>query len=145
MKQLKIKIKYANDDTTRLSKIERGNWIDLYADKTVFISKGDFGFIPLGIAMQLPDGYEANIVPRSSTFKNFKIIQSNHYGVIDNSYCGDNDWWGFGAIALKNTVIEKGSKICQFRINRIQPTFDFEEVEILGNPSRGGFGSTGKT
>lgn len=105
--------------------------------------KGDFKLIPLGVAMQLPNGYEAHIVPRSSTYKNFGVIQSNHMGVIDETYCGDNDQWKFPAIAMRDTVIHAGERICQFRIMEHQPVLQFEAVETLGNADRGGIGSTG--
>ena len=93
--------------------------------------------------MELPEGYEAHIVPRSSTFKNFGIIQTNHYGIIDESYCGDNDQWCFPAFALRDTIIHKNDRICQFRIVKKQPPVEFEVVEHLGKTDRGGFGSTG--
>ena len=140
---MKIKIKYFDPDLIRLEKIEKGNWIDLRAAETVEMKKGDFKLIPLGIAMHLPLGYEAHVVPRSSTFKNFKILQTNSFGVIDESYCGDNDQWFFPALAVEDTVIHKNDRICQFRIMDHQPTIDFEEVETLGMPDRGGHGSTG--
>ena len=97
---MKIKIKYFDPDLIHLEKIEKGNWIDLRAAETVEMKKGEFKLIPLGIAMHLPLGYEAHVVPRSSTFKNFKIIQTNSFGVIDESYCGDNDQWFFPALAV---------------------------------------------
>lgn len=140
---MKIKIKYFDPDLIRLEKIEKGNWIDLRAAETVEMKKGEFKLIPLGIAMHLPLGYEAHVVPRSSTFKNFKILQTNSFGVIDESYCGDNDQWFFPALAVEDTVIHKNDRICQFRIMDHQPTIDFEEVETLGMPDRGGHGSTG--
>lgn len=140
---MKIKIKYFDPDLIRLEKIEKGNWIDLRAAKTVEMKKGEFKLIPLGIAMHLPLGYEAHVVPRSSTFKNFKILQTNSFGVIDESYCGDNDQWFFPALAVEDTVIHKNDRICQFRIMDHQPAIDFEEVETLGMPDRGGHGSTG--
>lgn len=140
---MKIKIKYFDPDLIRLEKIEKGNWIDLRAAKTVEMKKGEFKLIPLGIAMHLPLGYEAHVVPRSSTFKNFKILQTNSFGVIDESYCGDNDQWFFPALAVEDTVIHKNDRICQFRIMDHQPMIDFEEVETLGMPDRGGHGSTG--
>lgn len=140
---MKIKIKYFDPDLIRLEKIEKGNWIDLRAAKTVEMKKGEFKLIPLGIAMHLPLGYEAHVVPRSSTFKNFKILQTNSFGVIDESYCGDNDQWFFPALAVEDTVIHKNDRICQFRITDHQPVIDFEEVETLGMPDRGGHGSTG--
>ena len=138
-----VKIKYKNEDTKRVEKISVGNWVDLTADERVTMMKGEYKLIPLGVAMELPKGFEAHVVPRSSTYKNFKIIQTNHFGVIDNSYNGDNDWWMFGAYAMEDTVIEKGSRICQFRIIEVQPEIEFYEVELLGNNDRGGFGSTG--
>lgn len=140
---MKIKIKYFDPDLIRLEKIEKGNWIDLRAAETVEMKKGEFKLIPLGIAMHLPLGYEAHVVPRSSTFKNFKILQTNSFGVIDESYCGDNDQWFFPALAVEDTVIHKNDRICQFRITDHQPVIDFEEVETLGMPDRGGHGSTG--
>ena len=140
---MKIKIKYFDPDLIRLEKIEKGNWIGLRAAETVEMKKGEFKLIPLGIAMHLPLGYEAHVVPRSSTFKNFKILQTNSFGVIDESYCGDNDQWFFPALAVEDTVIHKNDRICQFRIMDHQPVIDFEEVETLGMPDRGGHGSTG--
>ena len=140
---MKIKIKYFDPDLIRLEKIEKGNWIDLRAAETVEMKKGEFKLIPLGVAMHLPLGYEAHVVPRSSTFKNFKILQTNSFGVIDESYCGDNDQWFFPALAVEDTVIHKNDRICQFRIMDHQPVIDFDEVETLGMPDRGGHGSTG--
>lgn len=140
---MKIKIKYFDPDLIRLEKIEKGNWIDLRAAETVEMKKGEFKLIPLGVAMHLPLGYEAHVVPRSSTFKNFKILQTNSFGVIDESYCGDNDQWFFPALAVEDTFIQKNDRICQFRIMDHQPVIDFEEVEKLGMPDRGGHGSTG--
>ena len=110
----------------------------------VALKAGDFKLIPLGIAMQLPKGYEAHIIPRSSTFKNFGVIQANHMGMVDESYCGDNDQWFFPAIALRDTTIKAGDRICQFRIEKHQPQLFFESVDTLGNADRGGIGSTGK-
>lgn len=142
---MKIKIKYLNNNLPRLEYIDgKSDWIDLRAAETVHMSKGDFKVIPLGVAMELPDGYEAHVVPRSSTFKNFHVIQTNSYGVIDNTYCGDTDQWMFPALALEDTTIHEGDRICQFRIMENQPHVDFVEVETLGNTDRGGFGSTGK-
>ena len=139
---LKIKIKYFTD-IEKVEQISVGDWIDLRAAEDVSMVVGDFKLIPLGIAMQLPEGYEAHVVPRSSTYKKWKIIQANHMGVIDESYCGDNDQWMFPAIALENTIIHKGDRICQFRIMEHQPELRFVEVSKLGNEDRGGFGSTG--
>ena len=100
MSQKTIKIQYLDDSITRLKKIEKGDWIDLYAAENTVVKENEVTLIPLGIAMKLPDGYEAHLAPRSSTFKNFKIIQANSVGVIDNSYCGPDDWWYFPAISL---------------------------------------------
>ena len=138
-----IKIKYHND-IRPLEILDNGDWIDLRAAEDVNLEKGDFRLISLGVSMKLPEGYEAHIVPRSSTFKHWGIIQANHMGVIDNSYCGDNDIWKFPAIATRDAVIYKNDRICQFRINKIQPEIEFEEVEHLDEVSRGSFGSTGK-
>ena len=139
---LNIKIKYFTD-IEKIKSIEKGDWIDLRAAETVELKKGEFKLIPLGIGMELPEGYEAHVVPRSSTYKNFKIIETNSMGVIDNSYCGDNDQWFFPAYALENTTINKNDRICQFRIIEKQPKIEFKEVKELKNPDRGGHGSTG--
>ena len=142
-KPLEIKIKYFDETLSKIEKIKIGEWIDLRAAEDITMKQFEFKLIPLGVAMQLPKGYEANIIPRSSTYKNFGIIQANHFGVIDNSYCGDNDQWYFTAIALRDTEIKKNDRICQFRINKIMPKVKFIEVKELNNNSRGGFGSTG--
>lgn len=139
-----IRIKYFRSDIEKLTKLENGDWIDLRAAADVEMAEGTFALIPLGVGMILPEGYEAHLVPRSSTFKNFGIIQTNHMGVIDESYCGDNDEWKFPAYALRNTVIHKGDRICQFRIMKKQPEIEFIDVETLCDKDRGGFGSTGK-
>lgn len=139
-----ILIKYFTDGIKPLNKKEIGDWIDLRAAEDVELKKGEFRLIPLGVGMKLPEGYEANIVPRSSTYKNFKIIQTNHMGVIDNSYSGDSDQWMMPVIAMEDTIINKNDRICQFRINKIQPQIQFEEVAHLDVVSRGGIGSTGK-
>lgn len=137
-----IKIKYFTD-IEQIEKISQGDWIDLRAAETVSLSKGEFKLISLGVGMILPDGYEAHIVPRSSTFKKFHIIQTNHMGIIDNSYCGEQDEWKFPALAVEDTIINKNDRICQFRIVKKQPEIVFEQVEKLSDNSRGGFGSTG--
>lgn len=138
-----IKIKYFDDELPKIEKIDSGDWIDLRSAEEIVMDKGDFKIISLGVAMKLPEGYEAHVVPRSSTFKNFGIIQTNHCGVIDESYCGDEDVWKFPALAMKHTVIHKGDRICQFRIMQKMPLVRFEEVNKLEVTSRGGFGSTG--
>ncbi len=141
----RIRIRYFNDRMERLAYVDgKSDWIDLRAAKDVTMKAGEFQLIPLGIAMELPKGYEAHVVPRSSTYKNFGIIQTNHMGVIDESYCGDNDQWYFPAYALRDTRIQEGDRICQFRIMEHQPVLQFEEVESLGHKDRGGIGSTGR-
>lgn len=140
-----IKIQYLNDDIKRLEYIDgKSDWIDLRAAERVELKAFEFKLINLGVAMQLPDGYEAHIVPRSSTYKNFGLIQANSMGIVDESYCGPNDWFYFPAIALRDTVIEPNDRICQFRIEKHQPTVVFNEVKFLENEDRGGIGSTGK-
>ena len=141
----RIRIRYFNDRMERLAYVDgKSDWIDLRAAKDVTMKAGEFQLIPLGIAMELPKGYEAHVVPRSSTYKNSGIIQTNHMGVIDESYCGDNDQWYFPAYALRDTRIQEGDRICQFRIMEHQPVLQFEEVESLGHKDRGGIGSTGR-
>lgn len=140
---MEIKIKYHNTEMTRIEKINQGDWIDLRAAEDAEMKAGEFRIISLGVSMKLPEGYEAHIVPRSSTFKKWGILQVNSMGVIDNSYCGDNDVWGFPALAMRDTVIRKGDRICQFRIQRVMEPVEFIEVEHLDAPDRGGFGSTG--
>ena len=142
---MQIKIKYFSKDIEKLRYIEnKSDWIDLRAAKDIELKAGEFALIPLGIGMQLPKGYEAHVLPRSSTFKNFGIIQTNSMGVIDETYCGDEDQWFFLAYALRDTEIKINERICQFRIMKHQESFDFEEVEFLDNSNRGGFGSTGR-
>lgn len=138
-----IKIKYFDNEIDKIEKISKGDLIDLRAAETVEMKKGEFRLIKLGVGMKLPDGYKANVYPRSSTYKNFGIILANSVGQIDNSYSGDNDEWRFPAIALRDTVIHKNDRICQFEIQKIQPEIEFVEVEHLDAESRGGIGSTG--
>ncbi len=140
-----IQIKYFTDKIEKLTYIGgKSDWIDLRAAKDVQLKAGEFHLIPLGVAMELPKGYEAHIVPRSSTFKNFGIIQTNHMGIIDETYCGDNDQWFMPAYALRDTQIHVNDRICQFRIMEHQPELSFEEVKELKSADRGGLGSTGK-
>ena len=140
--KLTIRIKY-HDDILPIDRFENGDWIDLRSAEDVEMKAGEFRLVSLGVSMQLPEGYEAHIVPRSSTCKKWGIIQANHMGVVDNSYCGDNDIWKFPAIAVRDTIIYKNDRICQFRIMKKQPEFEFEEVDYLEGPDRGGFGTTG--
>lgn len=138
-----IKVRY-HTDIYPIEKTDNGDWIDLRAAEDVDMKAGDFKLISLGVSMQLPSGYEALIVPRSSTFKHWGIIQTNHCGVIDNSYCGDNDIWMFPALATRDVLIEKNSRICQFRIQKKMNNVAFETVDRLENPDRRGFGSSGR-
>ena len=143
MLRRKVKIKYFTD-IDRIEKITKGDFIDLRAAEDVELKQGEYKLIPLGIAMELPKGYEAHVVPRSSTYKNFGIIQTNSMGVIDETYCGDNDQWMMPVIAMRDTIIRKNDKICQFRIMEHQPPIEFVEVDSLNNEDRNGIGSTGK-
>lgn len=140
---MEIQIKY-HADIIPLEKINKGDWIDLRAAEDVELKAGDFKIISLGISMKLPDGYEAHIVPRSSTYKTWGILQTNHMGVIDNSYSGDNDIWMFPAKADRDTVIRKNDRICQFRIAKKMEDISLKTVDHLNETNRGGFGSTGK-
>ena len=138
-----IKVRY-HTDIEPIKLTLNGDWIDLRAAEDVTMRSGDFKLISLGVSMKLPDGYEAYIVPRSSTFKNWGVIQTNHMGVIDNSYCGDNDIWMFPAYAIRDTVIKKNDRICQFRIQKKMDTVGFKTVYRLDDTNRGGFGSSGR-
>ena len=151
---MKLRIKYF-EGATKLKKITKGNWIDCYANKDIFIAEGERAMIPLGFALELPQGWEGHLAPRSSTFKTWGVIQTNSVGVVDDTYIGDNDMWHMpvyclqgkeiiGAIEEVNgTWIRKGDKIGQFRIMEVMPEIEFEEVESFGNVDRGGFGTTG--
>ena len=143
MKQ--IKIRYFSDEIERLRYIDgKSDWIDLRCAERTELKAGDFALIPLGVAMELPEGFEAHVVPRSSTFKTWGILQANSMGIVDRSYCGDNDQWRLPVYATRDTVIEVNDRICQFRIMENQPKLEFLECEHLSGPDRGGFGSTGK-
>lgn len=139
----KIRIKYLRD----IEKIERipfGDWVDLRCAEDTIIKAGEYKMIPLGVAMELPMGYEALVAPRSSTFKKYGMILVNSIGVIDESYHGDGDEWHFLAYAMRDTFIPKNERICQFRIIEHQPDVEMVEVETLGYADRGGIGSTGR-
>lgn len=141
---MEIKIKYHNKNIDKLKKTDKGDWIDLRAAETISLKAGESAIISLGISMKLPDEFEAHIVPRSSTYKTWGIIQTNHMGVIDNSYSGNNDIWGMPVKADRDTIIRENDRICQFRIMKKQPKhLGFVETEDLGCEDRGGFGSTG--
>lgn len=139
----KIKIKYL-PGATRMKKVEKGDLIDCYAYETVELKKGESALINLGFACELPQGYEAHLYPRSSTFKNFKVLMTNSVGLIDSSFCGENDIWKMAVYAIEDTVIKAGERPCQFRIMECQPDIEFEEVDSLNNEERGGFGSSGR-
>lgn len=139
-----IKIKYFDQEIDKIQKISVGDWIDLRSAETVELKKGEYALIRLGVGMILPAGYEAHVLPRSSTPSKFGIVCANSMGIIDNSYSGDADEWKFPAVAIRNTVIHKNDRICQFRIVKNQPGITFEVVDHLRENSRGGIGSTGK-
>ena len=139
-----IKIKYFSDEIEKLCYIAgNSDWIDLRVAENVVMKKGEFRLIRLGVAMELPEGYEAHVVPRSSTYKNFGLIQTNHMGVIDESYKGDADEWKWPALAMRDTEVHVGDRLCQFRIMKHQPQINFLEVASLENDDRGGFGTSG--
>lgn len=142
---MKLLIKNHCKENVIPTQIATGDWIDLRSAEDVVMKAGDFKLISLGVSMKLPEGYEANIVPRSSTFKNFGVIQTNSFGVVDESYCGDGDIWKFPAYALRDTEIHVGDRLCQFRLNKKCDWKDIEfvEVDFLEGKDRGGFGSTG--
>ena len=140
-----LKVKYFTEGLDELCYVDgKSDWIDLRCAEDITLEAGEFRLIPLGVAIALPEGYEAHIVPRSSTFKNYGILQANSMGVVDCSYCGDNDQWRMPAYAPRRVTIEKNARICQFRLMRNQPQLQFTRVEHLDGPDRGGFGSTGK-
>lgn len=140
-----IQIKYFTDKIEKLAYIAgKSDWIDLRASEEVALRAGDFALIPLGVAMKLPEGYEAHLVPRSSTFKTWGLLQTNSLGVVDSSYCGDNDMWRMPVYATRDTVVHVNDRIAQFRIMKNQPQLNFDEVSHLDHADRGGFGSTGR-
>ncbi|MDO4649380.1 MAG: deoxyuridine 5'-triphosphate nucleotidohydrolase [Eubacteriales bacterium] len=141
---MELKIKY-QADIDRIAPVIVGDWIDLRAAEDVEMEPGEYRTISLGVSMQLPEGYEAIMAPRSSTYKRYGIISANSIGIIDESYCGDNDIWQFPAIAMRKANIRKNDRIAQFRIVEHQPEVHLSEVETLGNADRGGLGSTGRT
>jgi len=140
---LEIKIKYHVEDLVKLEKIDKGDWIDLRASRDYNLFKGNFELIDLGVSIKIPKGYEAHLVPRSSTLKNFGVIQSNSMGIIDESYSGENDRWMMPVEVKRDTIIKKNDRVCQFRIIEKMPEVTFVEVDNMEDESRGGFGSTG--
>jgi len=142
---MNIKIKYHSKEIDKITNIEgKSDWFDLRSAENVTLKAGEYKLISLGVSMELPEGYEAYIVPRSSTYKNFGIIQTNHLGLIDEIYKGNNDIWKYPALAMRDTEIKINDRICQFRIQKKMPSVTFEEVDDLENEDRGGFGSTGR-
>ena len=157
---MEVRIKYF-DGATKLKKITKGNWIDVYARKDIFVPLNERAMIPLGFALELPENWEGLLAPRSSTFKTWGCIQTNSVGVVDDTYIGDNDEWHMPVfclqakdgididvngikVSVKGTIIKSGDKIGQFRIQESMPALEFIEVEHFGNADRGGFGTTGK-
>lgn len=141
---LEILVKYHDKALGKIEKIPVGDWIDLRSAECVDMDEGAFHVISLGVSMKLPKGYEAHILPRSSTFRRWGILMTNSMGIIDESYCGENDVWGFPALAMRSTTIYKGDRICQFRIMPKMSEVKFTEVDHMEDEDRGGFGSTGK-
>ena len=141
---LEILVKYHDKDLGKIEKIPVGDWIDLRSAERVDMDTNQFRLISLGVSMKLPEGYEAHMAPRSSTFKKWGILQTNGIGIIDESYCGENDIWKFPALAMRSTTIFKGDRICQFRIVKKMPELKFTEVDHMTDKDRGGIGSTGK-
>jgi dUTP pyrophosphatase len=137
-----IKIKY-HENIDHIEQVEGSDWVDLRAAETVSLKEGEYRLISLGVSMELPKGYEAHVIPRSSTFKNFGVLQANSFGLIDNSFMGYSDIWKFPALATRDTTITKGDRICQFRIVKNQPQLNFQVVDTMKNQNRSGFGSTG--
>ena len=140
---MQIQIKYHDPEIEHLGLEQHGDWIDLRAAEDVKMTPGEFRIISLGVSMKLPAGYEAHVVPRSSTFKKWKVLQTNSFGVIDELYSGEDDIWGFPALAMDYTTIHKGDRICQFRVMKKMEPVEFVTVDHMEDPSRGGFGSTG--
>ena len=140
---MKVNVRY-HADIYPIEKTEKGDWIDLRVAEDVDLKAGEFKLISLGVSMKLPEGYEAVVIPRSSTFKHWGILQTNHFGLIDNSYCGDDDVWMFPALATRDVLIEKNSRICQFRIQKKMDAVEFVQVDKLDSVNRGGFGSSGR-
>jgi len=138
-----IKVRYTRD-VDPIDRTPGGDWVDLRAAESIDLKAGEYTIIPLGVAMQLPLGYEAHVAPRSSTFKNWGVIQTNGVGVIDYAYRGDDDEWGMPVYATRDTHIDKNDRVCQFRIVAQQPKLSFSTYESFGAKNRGGFGSTGK-
>ena len=138
-----IRIKYFVEGLEPVEKLQKGDWIDLRAAEDRTLRAGESCYLRLGVGMILPEGYEAHVAPRSSTFKRYGVIVTNSFGVIDGSYCGEEDEWRLPILAMRDSQIRFNDRVCQFRIVRKQPEIGFETVEHLQPESRGGFGSTG--
>ena len=137
-----IKVKYHNPDLKEIEVNPFGNFVDLRAAETVQLKKGDFRLIDLGISTELPAGYWGQLVVRSSVFKNYGLIQTNGFGVIDTTYNGEDDHWMLPVYATRDTEVKLNDRIAQFRLVKDQP-FAIMEVEHLSDEARGGFGSSG--
>lgn len=141
-----IKVKY-HDGASKLGSDIHGVMCDLSASETVELKQGEVKVIPLGVSMKLPYDDFGIVVPRSSTCLKHGIMMANSIGIIENEYCGDGDVWGFVAYAIRDTVIERGTRIAQFMPSPFVPDWNkivFEEVESMGCADRGGYGSTGE-
>ena len=138
-----IKIKYVSENMPRIAKKDAGDWLDLRCDEHMVLEAGKQYLIPLGIAMELPPSYEAYVLPRGSSFKNWGVLQTNSTGIVDNAYCGNEDFWFWPVFATRDAIIEKYERVCQFRIQLKMPNIMFEEVETLTGKNRGGHGSSG--
>ena len=139
-----IRIKYFTDKIDKLKDIGgKSDWIDLRCAEETVLKQGELKLIPLGVAMKPPEGYEAYVVSRSSTFKNYGLLQANSFGIVDETYCGDDDQWFWPAYATRDTVVHVNDRICQFRIIEHQPTVEFTIMDHLSDENRGGFGTTG--
>lgn len=140
-----IKVKYHDPEMPRIERLQQGDWIDLVNVEDINLKCGEWGMFSLGVSIELPAGYEAHVVPRSSTFKKWGVIQVNSIGIVDNSFCGEDDVWQWLILApTKDVHIPKYTRVCQFRIIKNQPSFPIIEVKHLKNDIRGGIGSTGE-
>lgn len=139
-----IPIKYKGDSTgMKLRKLPQGDCIDLYTHNSVSYKKGDTVVVDFGVAMVLPNGYEAHIYPRSSTFEKYGLLLTNSVGIIDNAYHGDEDWWCGKFYATRDGEVLQGDRVAQFRLVKSMQPVMFDEQHQLGLDSRGGYGTTG--
>lgn len=160
-----VDIKYHDPELTKVAELDNGDWIDLrcaekrnsnYGQRGIYLNMGQFAIISLGVSIKVPEEYEVWLAPRSSTFKNFKVIETNGIGIIDNSYCGDNDILKMPVYAMEDTFIPFDARIAQFRLiprmhymmkdssgMPMYSTIKFHEKAKLDGPDRGGLGSTG--